>query len=786
MAYPISDVARRIIYSGSAGVGPYSFSFEVLEQTDVAVYKNTTLLTLSADYTVTINVDGTGSITLISPAVAADDITLIGARAIERTSDFVTGGDLFANTLNDELDAQTIFAQQQQDEINRSMKMAPWTSTAFNTQLPDPLANHFLAFNATADGFQSTSGSELANLVAYANAFADTFVGDGSTTSWTLTRTPASLLNLDVSIDGVTQVPTTNYTTSGTTFTMTSAPPSGSVILVRYAEVLADSNGDSVNVRYTPAGTGAVDTNVQTKLRETVSVKDFGAVGDGVTDDTAAIQAASDAVGTGTLEFPDGDYLASFDTCANLVFTENTFVTGTVTITGASDVKVTSVRASCVKIETDVDSFVADLVYADGSYYTGASGLPGIYTVGVIDTVDISKLYVRNCGGTAQYNSATGFKGNGGSLLRIGYMESTDNAYDGFQYARFAGASAYAFERVVLGTLVISGCGNSTNPAGDNQHHGCYMSSARLLTFDKIIIRNQQRGFGIKFGSATASATGKIFGSVIDINGVTNGRGGIVFAEHIGDFQVATGRISNVDDEHVLFGGTVASGNFSFGSMSFIEESRTTTTQDSFLVSVNIKSLNVSGCTFNGWLDGSTRKGIRNAIVVAENVTVGSLISHGTKFNILAGTPYVANASAAGTGAIIENISIVAPTIDTCGGAIRIENGTSSASVLRGTITGIDAKLGSLTNAWILPRNALNVRDNRMQAGATFVRMNDMANARMSNVTSFDTTYWIDTATGVAIVPATYDTQYPEVDLSDGYIGKVYYLGAWKDFGAIV
>lgn len=67
-------------------------------------------------------------------------------------------------------------------------------------------------------------------------------------------------------------------------------------------------------VAYQPAGTGAVATTVQAKLRESVSVKDFGAIGDGVTDDTAAIQAAVDYVETlygGTVSIPSGTYKIS-------------------------------------------------------------------------------------------------------------------------------------------------------------------------------------------------------------------------------------------------------------------------------------------------------------------------------------------------------------------------------------------------------------------------------------------------------------------------------------------
>lgn len=62
------------------------------------------------------------------------------------------------------------------------------------------------------------------------------------------------------------------------------------------------------NVQYDPDGVGAVSTNVQDKLRQTVSVKDFGAVGNGVANDTTAIQAALTANSGNTVVFPPGIY----------------------------------------------------------------------------------------------------------------------------------------------------------------------------------------------------------------------------------------------------------------------------------------------------------------------------------------------------------------------------------------------------------------------------------------------------------------------------------------------
>lgn len=75
---------------------------------------------------------------------------------------------------------------------------------------------------------------------------------------------------------------------------------------------LADPTGGGQLVAYRLAATGSAQRTVYSKLAETVSAKDFGAIGNGTTDDYAAIQAAlNNAPGGSTVMLPPGNYRVS-------------------------------------------------------------------------------------------------------------------------------------------------------------------------------------------------------------------------------------------------------------------------------------------------------------------------------------------------------------------------------------------------------------------------------------------------------------------------------------------
>jgi hypothetical protein len=142
--------------------------------------------------------------------------------------------------------------------------------------------------------------------------------GNGSTVAFSTGYQAFITDNTQVYIDGVYQNKT-GYSISGTTLTFSEAPPLNAAIEIVVARTLDFGADDAANVNYNQGGTGSVNRTVLTKLQETVSVKDFGAVGDGVTDDTAALQAM--------IDYLDG------------IGVDQYFIEGTIKVTSQIDLK---------------------------------------------------------------------------------------------------------------------------------------------------------------------------------------------------------------------------------------------------------------------------------------------------------------------------------------------------------------------------------------------------------------------------------------------------------------
>jgi hypothetical protein len=131
-------------------------------------------------------------------------------------------------------------------------------------------------------------------------------------TTFTLTNSFSSgANNLSVYVNGVKMLPTDYTEDSNSQITFSSGLNLGDKVQFIVGEVF-DGTQSAAATSYTPAGTGAVATTVQAKLRESVSVKDFGAVGDGVTDDAAAFVLADTS--SKVVNVPAGTYLIGSNT----------------------------------------------------------------------------------------------------------------------------------------------------------------------------------------------------------------------------------------------------------------------------------------------------------------------------------------------------------------------------------------------------------------------------------------------------------------------------------------
>jgi len=281
MTVPVQDPVTA--HTGNGVTTNFAYDFLLLDAADLLVYVNSTLKSINTDYTLTgIGNPSGGEVVFASAPANASALLFQRSVVLERQTDYQYAGDFQSSTVNRDFDRLVMAHQDTRVFAGRALRL-PLSETT-TAPLP-PVATRALR----ALGFDASG-----NPVAIAGA------GDASSL--------ALLLQDDSSaINGAALVG----------FDASLTYPAGSVgqaakTAVQFPNDVAnsaDAAKGSAIVGYKMAAAGAVGRTLSDKLAEFVSVKDFGAKGDGVTDDTAAFQAAYAA--SKNILIPRGSYVIS-------------------------------------------------------------------------------------------------------------------------------------------------------------------------------------------------------------------------------------------------------------------------------------------------------------------------------------------------------------------------------------------------------------------------------------------------------------------------------------------
>lgn len=163
---------------------------------------------------------------------------------------------------------------------------------------------------------------------------------------------------------------------------------------------LANSDGSEL-VGFQQSGTGAVVRTAESKLREIVSVKDFGAKGDGVTDDTAAIQAALNA---GVIAYIPSN--REFVTTSKLIAVSGAGLIGD---GEGSRIRLAGITTDSVIEGNGVTGFYIDGVVLDGDNSVKVSGSHGVKATNCHNwSIGWLKVVRAQNWGVAFYGGSTG------------------------------------------------------------------------------------------------------------------------------------------------------------------------------------------------------------------------------------------------------------------------------------------------------------------------------------------------------------------------------------------
>lgn len=188
----LSASTNRNNYTGNGAVNQYSYTFKIFQDSDLEVTVQDTstpgvetVLSLTTDYTVAGTGDTAGgSITLVNSGQAwltggnlttGYRLTVRRKVSLVQNTDIRNQGDFYPDVIEDELDKQVMQTQQQQDEVDRAVKLPTTQTTAdLDPTLPTDLAgnpNRCIVTDNLGTSFETgPTTDEISNAQGYAQA----------------------------------------------------------------------------------------------------------------------------------------------------------------------------------------------------------------------------------------------------------------------------------------------------------------------------------------------------------------------------------------------------------------------------------------------------------------------------------------------------------------------------------------------------------------------------------------------------------------------------------------
>ena len=261
----LDNIERRVVYEGDGSQKDFPFSFVVFKDSDITVSRSIddsqdeTVAT--TEYSVELSDNGTGTVHFAEAPAEGVRIAILSAIPETQPMRLTTYDGFDPEVLNDSADRIVALIQQLLEQIKRTITVPPTSPTS-------PQELFYQLLNAAKEALDSAQSAEEA--LAACEQIRQLI----EQYSWDIPHIVDSLRDVE------------NY------------PYDGLFAVAGFGN--AGGNGQNISNRYVKAEGSTELRTLGERFSDVVNVRDFGAVGDGVTDDTEVFQTIESKVNSST------------------------------------------------------------------------------------------------------------------------------------------------------------------------------------------------------------------------------------------------------------------------------------------------------------------------------------------------------------------------------------------------------------------------------------------------------------------------------------------------------